>query len=230
MALSVGVSHADPVETIVTEAARMANIPPVWITAVMRVESGGDMGAVSGKGAMGLMQLMPETWAELRAELNLGADPFDPHDNIVAGAAYLRLMHDRYGDAGFLAAYNAGPARYDELLATGRSLPDETRNYVARVARWLRDGGKPVPSFHVAFAAPALDWRGGKLFAGHENAPGSVAKPAGFFAENHSVSVRFFSPVSAFPASVSRPGFFVPASGSAVAGMGHGKPGEDRKT
>lgn len=65
------------------------------------------------------MQLMPGTWKEVRRTLNLGADPFDPHDNIVAGAAYLRWLHDRYGDTGFLAAYNAGPGRYDDHLATG---------------------------------------------------------------------------------------------------------------
>ena len=46
---------------------------------------------------MGLMQIMPKTWAELRARYGLGADPFDPRDNILAGAAYIRELHDRYG-------------------------------------------------------------------------------------------------------------------------------------
>jgi soluble lytic murein transglycosylase-like protein len=76
---------------------------------------------------MGLMQIMPETWATLRLRYGLGADPFDPHDNILAGAAYLRELHDRYGSPGFLAAYNAGPARYEDHLATGQPLPAETR-------------------------------------------------------------------------------------------------------
>ena len=75
----------------------------------MQAESGGDARALSPKGAMGLMQIMPGTWAELRLRYGLGADPYDPHDNITAGAAYLREMHDRYGEPGFLAAYNAGP-------------------------------------------------------------------------------------------------------------------------
>ncbi|MFT8479155.1 lytic transglycosylase domain-containing protein [Gluconobacter oxydans] len=129
---------AAPFDTYVTEAATRASIPPAWITAVMRAESQGDASAVSPKGAMGLMQIMPDTWRELRAALNLGADPYDPHDNITAGAAYLRWLHDRYGDAGFLAAYNAGPGRYEQLLTAGKMLPDETQKYVARVTRLLR--------------------------------------------------------------------------------------------
>jgi hypothetical protein len=97
----------------------------------MHVESGGWMRAVSPKGAMGLMQIMPKTYAGLRLRYHLGGDPYDAHDNILAGAAYLREMHDRYGSPGFLAAYNAGPERYDEHLATGRPLPLETQTYVA---------------------------------------------------------------------------------------------------
>ena len=87
----------------------------------------------SPAGAMGLMQVMPNTYATLRAKLSLGANPYDPHDNIMAGAAFLRDMHDRYGDAGFLAAYNAGPARYEESRAGGRPLPTETILYLARL-------------------------------------------------------------------------------------------------
>nr|WP_259654803.1 lytic transglycosylase domain-containing protein [Gluconacetobacter dulcium] len=130
-------ASAAPFDAYVTEAAARAHIPPAWITAVMHAESQGDATATSSKGAMGLMQIMPNTWRELRAALNLGADPYDPHDNIMAGAAYLRWLHDRYGDAGFLAAYNAGPGRYEQLLTSGKMLPDETRKYVARVVRLL---------------------------------------------------------------------------------------------
>jgi hypothetical protein len=96
--------------------------------AVMRVESNGDSRAISTAGAMGLMQIMPATWASLRARHGLGADPYDVRDNIMAGAAYLREMHDRYGDAtAMLAAYNAGPGRYDDYRSRGRPLPAETR-------------------------------------------------------------------------------------------------------
>lgn len=119
----------------VAEAAHRFGIPEAWIWAVMRVESGGNRTAISRAGAMGLMQLMPGTWTQLRARHRLGPDPFDPRDNIMAGAAYLRAMYDRYGNASaMLAAYNAGPGRYDQYLSRGRPLPAETRAYLARLA------------------------------------------------------------------------------------------------
>src|SRR3546814_2432973 len=86
----------------VAEASQEFGIPEDWIYAVMRVESGGRIGAVSSAGAMGLMQLMPGTWARQRARFSLGSDPFDPRDNIIAGTSYLRAMYDRYGADGFL--------------------------------------------------------------------------------------------------------------------------------
>jgi len=119
-------------ERYVAEAARRFALPARWISRVMRVESAGDIRAVSPAGAMGLMQIMPATWKELRVHYRLGHDPFDAHDNIFAGAAYLRELYDRYGSPGFLAAYNAGPERYEEYLA-GRPLPRETLHYVAKL-------------------------------------------------------------------------------------------------
>jgi soluble lytic murein transglycosylase-like protein len=114
----------DPFAEFIAEASQRFGVPASWIRSVMRVESAGDVHAISPKGAMGLMQIMPETWAILRARYGLGADPYDPHDNILAGAAYLRELHDRYGAAGFLAAYNAGPARYeDHRRPAGHCLP-----------------------------------------------------------------------------------------------------------
>lgn len=107
----------DPHAAFVTEASQRFGIPEHWIRSVRRVESADDVGAVSSAGAMGLMQVMPATWAELRVRYGLGRDPFDPRDNIIAGTAYLREMYDRYGSPGFLAAYNAGPGRYEEYLA-----------------------------------------------------------------------------------------------------------------
>lgn len=119
---------ADPFGAFVAEASLRFGVPARWIRAVMRAESQNDLHAISPKGAMGLMQIMPSTWTLLRARLRLGVDPYDPHDNILAGAAYLRELHDSYGSPGFLAAYNAGPARYENHLATGRPLPAETRD------------------------------------------------------------------------------------------------------
>ncbi|EGP10325.1 lytic transglycosylase [Bradyrhizobiaceae bacterium SG-6C] len=81
---------------------------------------------------MGLMQIMPKTWEELRLRYDLGNDPCDPRDNILAGTAYLRELRDRYGSPGSLAAYNAGPARYEEHLA-GRPLPAETQAYLQKL-------------------------------------------------------------------------------------------------
>ncbi|MET4312755.1 lytic transglycosylase domain-containing protein [Bradyrhizobium sp. RT4b] len=118
----------------VTEASHRFAVPERWIRAVMQAESGGNAHAISPRGALGLMQIMPATWVELSVRYDLGIDPFDPHDNIMAGAAYLREMFDRFGSAGFLAAYNAGPKRYEEHLATGRALPDETQIYIATLA------------------------------------------------------------------------------------------------
>jgi soluble lytic murein transglycosylase-like protein len=103
----------------IEEASDRFAVPARWIRAVLQVESGGDEHSISPRGAMGLMQLMPGTWVELSARYGLGLDPFDARDNILAGTAYLKEMHDRFGSAGFLAAYHAGPSRYEQHLATG---------------------------------------------------------------------------------------------------------------
>lgn len=128
----------------------------------MRVESRSDVRAISPKGAIGLMQIMPATWGDLRTRHGLGNDPYDPRDNILAGAAYLREMHDRYGSPGFLAAYNAGPGRYEEYRATGRQLPAETRAYVAALAPIVGGGDLAAP-VSVATADP-LAWTRAPLF------------------------------------------------------------------
>jgi hypothetical protein len=147
----------------IAEASQRFGIPEFWIDAVLQAESAGDGRAISSAGAMGLMQIMPATWSALRQRHGLGRDPYDPRDNILAGAAYLRAMFDRYGNvAAMLAAYNAGPGRYDEYLSAGRVLPAETRAYVARLAPIL---GNTAPS-HGASMPAALppDWREAPLF------------------------------------------------------------------
>lgn len=127
----------------------------------MRVESAGDVRALSNKGAMGLMQIMPRTWATLQQQHGLGIDPYDPHDNILAGAAYLRELHDRYGARGFLAAYNAGPGRYEDHLSGRRTLPAETVDYVAKVGRRIGMSVGPGDLTDVSDRVPA---RGSDLF------------------------------------------------------------------
>jgi hypothetical protein len=127
-------SRVDSVATFIAEAAQRFAIPAHWIRAVMQLESGANERAISPKGALGLMQIRPKTWVELSVLYRLGIDPLDPHDNILAGTAYLREMHDRFGSPGFLAAYNAGPERYQQHLTSGRPLPAETQAYLAALA------------------------------------------------------------------------------------------------
>jgi soluble lytic murein transglycosylase-like protein len=140
----------DPFAAFITEASKRFAMPEHWIRSVMRVESAGDLRARSRTGAMGLMQIMPQTWSELRARYDLGVNPYDPRDNILAGAAYISELYHRFGAPGFLAAYNSGPTRYENHLATGRSLPDETQDYVAILAPMI--GGVRVNRKIVAVA------------------------------------------------------------------------------
>ena len=154
--------RAHPIADYITEAAQRFGVPVAWIRAVMGAESAGDERAVSRKGAMGLMQIMPDTWSELRARYQLGPNPFDPRDNILAGAAYLREMHDRFGSPGFLAAYNVGPQRYDDYLAGVRALPAETRAYVATLAPLI--GAEPLESTVAIPVADPLAWTRSPLF------------------------------------------------------------------
>jgi soluble lytic murein transglycosylase-like protein len=151
----------DRLAKIVKEASDRFAVPARWIRAVIQIESGGDEHAISPRGAMGLMQLMPGTWVELGVRYGLGLDPFDPRDNVFAGTAYLREMHDRFGSAGFLAAYHAGPSRYEQHLATGQPLPPETVTYVAAVAPLLGDDHGERTAFGGKRAVP---WRQSPLF------------------------------------------------------------------
>ena len=171
---SVRAKTATPSQSIdrfaefIAEASGRFAVPARWIRAVMQIESGGDQRATSPRGALGLMQLMPGTWVELSARYDLGLDPFHPRDNIFAGAAYLKEMHDRFGSAGFLAAYHAGPSRYEQHLATGQPLPPETIAYVAAVTPRLdNEQGE-----HAAVdGRRALPWREAPLFVERAGAP-----------------------------------------------------------
>ncbi|MBI0530288.1 lytic transglycosylase domain-containing protein [Sphingomonas sp. TX0522] len=161
----------DPIAAHVAEASQRFGVPEAWIYAVMGVESAGDIDATSIKGAMGLMQVLPGTYDELRRRYGLGRDAYDPRDNILAGTAYLREMYDRYGSPGFLAAYNAGPGRYEQHLA-GRALPLETRTYLARLAPAI--GGHPNAGLSAAPDPHA--WTRAGLFAGRSSAILSVTQ------------------------------------------------------
>ncbi|WP_227493485.1 lytic transglycosylase domain-containing protein [Paracoccus kondratievae] len=157
-----GVNSVDPYAGFITEASQRFGAPERWIRAVLRAESAGGVRTIPSAGAMGLMQVKPDTWVGLRVRHGLGRDPYDPRDNIMEGVAYLHEMWDRYGNvAAMLAACNAGPGRYDEHRTTGRALPAETRAYVTALA--------PVPGSAVtpetsAPPPPPPDWRDAPLF------------------------------------------------------------------
>jgi D-alanyl-D-alanine carboxypeptidase len=148
----------DPWGPYIREAAARYGVPEQWIRAVMQQESDGEEQAVSPVGAMGLMQVMPETYETLQERYGLGDDPFDPHNNILAGAAYIREMYDRFGSPGFLAGYNAGPDRVDAYLAGGEGLPDETVNYLAAVTPNL-GGSIPLSGPFATYASARLGHR-----------------------------------------------------------------------
>lgn len=150
-------SPDDPWGPYIREASDRFGVPQKWIREVMRQESGGHEYlngrlTTSAAGAMGLMQLMPGTYEGLRQRYALGPDPYDPHENIMAGTAYIREMYDQFGYPEFLAAYNAGPGRVADYLAGGGSLPRETRNYVASIAPRIADipgPSGPVPTYYA---------------------------------------------------------------------------------
>ncbi|ETI62655.1 lytic transglycosylase [Sphingobium sp. C100] len=173
-ALAGETTASTPYAAPIAEAAQRFDIPERWIWAVMRAESNGDLRAVSTVGAMGLMQIMPATWVSLRARYRLGSDPFDVRDNILAGAAYLREMYDRYGDVtAMLAAYNAGPGRTDEYLSRGRPLPVATRTYIANLTSIT--GGSDDTQLAVAQPPDPFAWRRAALFPARASGSSTAA-------------------------------------------------------
>ncbi len=169
-------------EPLIGQASKKYNVPADWIRAVMARESGGrtmlgeTMPMVSSAGAMGLMQVMPATYAEKRAELGLGDDPFNPRDNILAGTAYLKWLHGKYGYPAMFAAYNDGPGNLEDHLFKGRALPTETRLYVAAIGKSLGvdiSGLNNVSLTKPDGSAVAID--AVKVSAIHAAAPGEYA-------------------------------------------------------
>ncbi|MGG5823023.1 transglycosylase SLT domain-containing protein [Falsiroseomonas sp. HW251] len=149
----------DPWGPYIQQASRRYDVPERWIREVMRQESGGRASATSRVGAMGLMQVMPGTYAELARRHGFGSDPYHPWDNIMSGTAYIRQMYDLYGSPGFLAAYNGGPRRLEDYLWGNRGLPNETRNYVARIGPRIQGAqpNRPAPPEVYAAAEMPLD-------------------------------------------------------------------------
>ncbi|MBO1326147.1 transglycosylase SLT domain-containing protein [Acetobacter sp. TBRC 12305] len=141
-------SALNPWGPYIREASQRFSIPQGWIRAVMWQESGGHQ-YIHGQltrsvhGAVGLMQVKPDTYHELAQRYGLGSDPYDPHDNIMAGSGYIRELYDRFGSPDFLAAYSCGPQCMANYRAGSGSLPGYARSYLAAVAPHLND---PVPA------------------------------------------------------------------------------------
>lgn len=162
----------DPWGPYIHEASQRFDVPETWVRAVIVQESGGRLFhngqlVTSGPGAMGLMQLMPPTYDEMRGTYSLGDDAYEPHDNIMAGTAYIRQLYDIYGSPGFLAAYNAGPGRLEDFLTRNRTLPRETRNYVASIGR------------RIVGVSPANRSQADLLVASHDPMARAAARAAG---------------------------------------------------
>ena len=198
---------------IVAEAARRFGLSEASIWAVMRAESGGNPRAISAAGAMGLMQLMPATWRSLTARYGLAADPFDVHANILAGAAYLREMLDRYGDLPTaLAAYNAGPGRVDQWRSGTKTLPAETLSYDARITPSLGASDTASRAASTVRALPiAPTWRTSVIFVARNDRTSVSAAPS-FGAQPGSGETA--PPSSARTPSIPSAGsLFIPLSG-----------------
>jgi soluble lytic murein transglycosylase-like protein len=142
----------------VPEASSRSGLSAEIVLRVMMAESGGSSRIVSPKGAMGCMQIMPATWGYLTARYNLGTDPFDARRNMIGGAMYLAELAARYGMPGALAAYNAGPGRYERYSAGRQALPAETIAYTARVGVGAR-----VPAVGTTMAR----WQEASIFLAH---------------------------------------------------------------
>jgi hypothetical protein len=221
----------------IAEAALRFRRPEALVRAVMQAESRGVADAISSAGAMGLMQIMPKTYAELRARYGLGVDPYDPHDNIIAGTAYMSEMIELFGAPNFLAAYNAGPARLDDHLRRGRPLPAETVRYLAQIgglpAVPLPTGDvpavqspavvdtslnapSPIPRTNSNNAA-VLPMIAARADPGQHRRPTEIAEPSGLFVRRWSTPHVVLPPDAWQPSDV--PGTF---SGALFVPLGRG--------
>ncbi|WP_334146672.1 lytic transglycosylase domain-containing protein [Hyphomicrobium sp.] len=160
------VPSSDLWSTDITDAAQRFAIPETWIRTVIDVADVGDPRVLSARGAIGLMQLMPETWRGLRERHGLGDDPFQPRDNIMAGAAYLRELSERYGSLrAAMTAYHAGPERFEEHLATDFALPADTVAFFAKVVAAIGKHDEVAPAFA---SATDVEWTDAPLFVARE--------------------------------------------------------------
>jgi Transglycosylase SLT domain len=171
-------------EPLILQASHRFKVPAEWIRAVMRQESSGrtmlaeNLPIVSSTGAMGIMQVMPGTYTEMAAQYGLGTDPYNPRDNINAGAGYLKWLHGRYGYPAMFAAYNDGPGNIEDHLHRGRPLPVETRGYIVAIGKSLGDKSVGANLTQVALTQPdgaKIEIDASKVSAVHPAIPGIYA-------------------------------------------------------
>ena len=140
----------EDIDAAIDEAAARHHVDPSLVRSVVKVESNFNPNALSRKGAMGLMQLMPSTARSLNV-----SNPFDPQQNVDAGVRHLRKLLDSYGgDVRLsLAAYNAGSG----AVARSAGVPRfrETQDYVRRITTLYNGGSKPVFDGRINSPAPA---------------------------------------------------------------------------
>jgi len=135
----------------VVEEAKFANFDPLLVLAVIKVESEDEQGAISDRGARGLMQLREPTAQFLSEREQLGLSPGtesmdDPALNVRLGVRYLSRLHKAFGNLGLaLVAYNAGPHRVSEYMRQGQAIPDRLQSYPHKIhlayRRLLRESG-----------------------------------------------------------------------------------------
>lgn len=143
------------------EAARRSGLSAAVILHVMHAESRGRPRAISPKGAMGCMQIMPPTWTYLTRRYGLGRDPWDARMNMIGGALYLAELVRQFGLPGAYSAYNAGPGRYQRHVRDGMPLPAETVAYAAALTGRASARGY---SYAQAERAPTPRWQEAGLF------------------------------------------------------------------
>ena len=164
-----GSERLDRWNPLIKEAARRFRVPVTWIRAIVMIESGGrtmlgeNLPIRSSAGAMGLMQVMPQTWAQMRSAYRLGSDPYDPRDNILAGTAYLQLLYRQYGYPGLFAAYNDGPGMLEAHRRMRQFMPAETTAYVLDIASILSTGVRRNPQ--ISNGVPRPEANGGPVQA-----------------------------------------------------------------
>jgi hypothetical protein len=139
-----GSATIDKWAAYIAEAARRFGRPEARVRAVMQAESRGAADGTSPLGAIGLMQIMPDTYAELRARYRLGANAYDRDDNIIAGTAYMSEIIELFGVPNFLAAYNAGPAQLEDHLRRGARCQKRRSGTWRKSASCLWECPRPV--------------------------------------------------------------------------------------